>query len=318
MQKVQTVQDVQGVRAAARSAMGALQTGILFADLPLGESGVSPRQRWKENMEHNFEERKGIKQDFDLHEIPGPKLITRRTTAFVVDGLLVATISLWLGGGFWWLIAIGYVLVRDVLINGSSIGKFVVGLTVTDRDGNACTLAKSIVRNLLLLLPGLVVEFFVMAFSRRGWRLGDRLAKTQVAHIRPPMIMGVLFLVLASSFMILDMTHMTQQWDWREWLDLLGSKRVDIGAIITASSPGTKSDGGTVDVQTRDSLEERERYIIYFRNRQTIAVEEYWERGDEIHYQRLGGIVGVRRNRVAMIENKVDGTKKQYNPFLPK
>jgi hypothetical protein len=47
-------------------------------------------------------------------------------------------------------------------------------------------------------------------------------------------------------------------------------------------------------------------------------VEEYWERGDEIHYQRLGGIVGVRRNRVAMIENKVDGTKKQYNPFLPK
>jgi len=223
--------------------------------------------------------------------------------------------SLWLGGGFWWLLAIGYVLVRDVLINGSSIGKFVVGLTVMDRDGNACTLAKSIVRNLLLLLPGVVVEFFVMALSRRGWRLGDRLAKTQVAHIRPPMIVGVLFLVLASSFMILDMT---QQWDWREWLDLLGSKRVDIGAIITPGSLGTKSDGGTVDVQPRDSLEERERYIIYFRNRQTIAVEEYWERGDEIHYQRLGGIVGVRRNRIAVIENKVDGTKKQYNPFLPK
>jgi len=128
-------------------------------------------------MEHNFEERKGIKRDFDLHEIPGPKLITRRTTAFVVDGLLVATMSLWLGGGFWWLLAIGYVLVRDVLINGSSIGKFVVGLTVMDRDGNACTLAKSIVRNLLLLLPGVVVEFFVMALSRRGWRLGDRLQK---------------------------------------------------------------------------------------------------------------------------------------------
>jgi uncharacterized RDD family membrane protein YckC len=259
-------------------------------------------------MEHNFEP----------HETPGPKLVARRTTAFVIDGLLVATMCLWLGGGFWWLIALGYLLVRDILINGSSIGKFVVGLTVMDRDGNGCTLAKSIVRNFLLLPPGIVVEFFVMAVSRRGRRLGDRLAKTHVAGVRPPMIMGALFLVLASSFLILDIT---QQVDWREWLDFLTSKKVDIGAIITPvgpGSPGAKNSGKNIDVQPQNSLEEREKYIIYFRDRQAIAVEEYWERGDEIQYQRLGGIVGVRRSRIAMIENKVDGTKKQYNPFVTK
>jgi uncharacterized RDD family membrane protein YckC len=251
-----------------------------------------------------------IDRDITLQEISCPKLITRRTTAFLIDGLLVATISLLLGGGFWWLIAIGYLLVRDALINGRSLGKFVVGLTVLDQDGEACTLTKSIARNFPLFLPGVVVEFFVLAFSKRGWRLGDRLAKTQVIAVRSPTILGAWLLLLALSVIVLGLT---QKRLWHTWPDFLVSKEFSIGAIINQS---TTNDGESIAVQGRDSFEGTERYIIHFRDRQTIAVENYWDKGDVITYQRLGGVVGVPRNKVAVIENSRDGTIKQYNPFF--
>lgn len=252
-----------------------------------------------------------ITRDIQPEQNPYPKLITKRTSAFLIDGLLVAAISLSLGGGFWWLIAIGYLLVRDVLISGRSVGKFVVGLIIMDHEGNACTLTKSILRNVLLFVPGLVVEFFVMAFSKRGWRLGDRLAKTQVIDIQRP-IRGAWILLPALFLIVLGVT---QKWHWREWPDFLDSKKFSIGTIL---NQGTRNDGGNIDVQYRDSREGTEGYIIHFRDGHKIAAEAYWDKGDEIKYQRLGGIIGVPRNKVALIENSRDGTIKQYNPFLTK
>ena len=46
-----------------------------------------------------------INLDIARQEILPPKLTTRRMIAFLIDGLLMATICLLLGGGFWWLIA---------------------------------------------------------------------------------------------------------------------------------------------------------------------------------------------------------------------
>ena len=59
-------------------------------------------------------------------------------------------------------------------------------------------------------------------------------------------------------------------------------------------------------------------YIIHLRNRKTVEVKNYWQKGDEIKYRRFGGILGVKRKDVAVIENKADGTTKQYNPYLTK
>ncbi len=253
-----------------------------------------------------------INLDIARQEILPPKLTTRRMIAFLIDGLLMATICLLLGGGFWWLIAIGYLLVRDALIGGRSIGKFVVGLSVMDYDGNTCTLTKSIVRNLLLLVPGVIIEFLVMAYSERGWRLGDRLAKTQVFALRPPAIMGASFLVLALSLLVLGLTL---EWQPPELPNFLAGKSFSMEAI---RKQGTPLEERKIESQSRDSLAGSERHIIHFRDRKTIAVEKYWEAGDEIKFQRLGIIVAIQRNKVALIENVADGTKKQYNPFFTK
>ncbi len=54
------------------------------------------------------------------------------------------------------------------------------------------------------------------------------------------------------------------------------------------------------------------RYIIHLRNQRAIRVDKYWEEGDEIKYEKFGGIVGVQRKEVVKIEDKADGTVKRY------
>lgn len=59
-------------------------------------------------------------------------------------------------------------------------------------------------------------------------------------------------------------------------------------------------------------------YVIHLRDGRTIEVKEYWEQGQEIKYRRYGGVLGVNRKQIAMIENQGDGTKVEYNPFFTK
>lgn len=59
-------------------------------------------------------------------------------------------------------------------------------------------------------------------------------------------------------------------------------------------------------------------YVIHLRDGRTIEVKEYWEQGQEIKYRRYGGVLGVNRKDIAAIENRGDGTKVEYNPFLTK
>ena len=246
------------------------------------------------------------------------RLIIKRTSAFLFDGLLVAPILLWAPGSFWWLIGIGYFLLRDAVINGRSIGKFIVGLTVMDRHKNACGFMRSILRNLLLFFPGPPIEFFVLAFSMGGRRLGDRLAKTQVIDTRP-YLRGVWFLLLtlSLSFLLIDLSRPDlKAWEYWEnpprWRELVQSKESDLEARFR----GLFEYFGWEMARPRDdALEQPKNYVIYLRDGRKIEAEEYWDEGDSINYRKLGGIIGVDRSKVAMIENTVDGTRRRYNPF---
>ena len=70
--------------------------------------------------------------------------------------------------------------------------------------------------------------------------------------------------------------------------------------------------------QRTSTIGQFEGYIIHLRNGRKIPVTDYWERGDKIEYEMFGGIVGVHRTRVAMIENKAGGTVRRYSPIFKK
>lgn len=116
--------------------------------------------------------------------------VRRRLVAATIDGLLVVTSCLlyWNMGYVSYLAAGGaYLLLRDA-IRGQSVGKFLLGLVVISLEtGRPSSLAGSVRRNLLLLLPGAnIVAIFLEAGTLvrdpQGQRLGDRLAQTQVVE----------------------------------------------------------------------------------------------------------------------------------------
>ena len=117
------------------------------------------------------------------------KVPNKRVCAFLVDmfSLVVieAVLALILRETFW-ILDIAYLLIRDALFEGSSIGKSLVGLRVLNAAGKPCTLTQSILRNLIFLLPlTVVVEYIVMRSSYRERRLGDFVAKTRVIDLNP-------------------------------------------------------------------------------------------------------------------------------------
>ncbi len=119
------------------------------------------------------------------------------------------------------LLLIAYLLIRDALVHGQSIGKYAVGLRVVDMKGQPCDLRKSGLRNLIFIVPVLifgivsllpgpvenspdvpniplyiyglifiavavdVIEYFVMRASKWERRLGDRMGGTKVQDLRP-------------------------------------------------------------------------------------------------------------------------------------
>lgn len=249
---------------------------------------------------------------------PMRKHISKRISAFLFDGLLVAAITLWMPGGFGWLIGIGYLLLRDALISGRSIGKYIVGLTVMDAYRNACGILRSMVRNLFLFLPGPVIEFLIMVFSVDGRRLGDRLAQTQVIDTRPQ-VRGVWFLLLALSLSaLLARSYRLELKEWRSWesslsrrevVDLVDLEKLGLGPRLKQVYEYL---GWGADTLPEKAGKGAKNYILHLRDGRKIEVADYWEKGNEIQYRKLGGIVGVDRKHVLMIENTADGTRKRY------
>ena len=97
------------------------------------------------------------------------------------------------------------VLTKDSVFSGkSSVGKIFVGLKVIGvENGRPCTLKQSIIRNCILVIPGLnlagiIYEIFLMINDPKGIRIGDRLAKTQVVIGKAVPEFSKLFQLLSS------------------------------------------------------------------------------------------------------------------------
>ncbi|HEV8434138.1 MAG TPA: RDD family protein [Thermoanaerobaculia bacterium] len=124
-----------------------------------------------------------------------------RIAAFLADALSIAVILIapaslasyilaWVGGGsikaiqiVWWgalaILMLG-LLVRDGH-HGRSPGKRLLGLRLVTPRGEGCGYARSIIRNLPLLIPVLnLIEAILVVAGKR--RTGDRIASTTVTE----------------------------------------------------------------------------------------------------------------------------------------
>ncbi len=131
-----------------------------------------------------------------------PQVTLLRVAAFVFDAITVAVLLilpatvlsytlLTFGGSMrsitlvWWgsmLIVVLALLVRDA-VRGRSYGKRLLGLRLLTSSGKPCGLLRSIVRNLPLLIPGWnLIELYMVLFTSRSLRTGDRIAGTSVAE----------------------------------------------------------------------------------------------------------------------------------------
>jgi len=109
-----------------------------------------------------------------------------RFLAFLIDAILcilMALIPKWIG----LIPLIVYILVRDGLFKGQSIGKKLLKLRVVQiEEGRPANFLDSSLRNLPLAIPFLgwfiltIVEAIFVLTDEDGIRLGDKLAKTQV------------------------------------------------------------------------------------------------------------------------------------------
>ncbi len=99
-----------------------------------------------------------------------------------------------------------YILFRDSLLQGKSVGKFLFGLMVIRlSDGKPCSLSQSILRNLFFIIPGMNIVAFIFEvyFSikdKQGIRLGDKFAVTQVVEGKKVPELVKLFQIILSYF----------------------------------------------------------------------------------------------------------------------
>jgi len=104
-----------------------------------------------------------------------------------------AQITSWVYAGLGLFVAVfnwGYYILFEMLWNGQSPGKRLVGLRVIRRDGTPITLSESLVRNLARLVDFLPFAYGVgiitMFLDKQSRRLGDLAAGTLVVHDRAP------------------------------------------------------------------------------------------------------------------------------------
>lgn len=102
-----------------------------------------------------------------------------------VEGLIIAVFLL-----AHFAVEFGYFIVWEMLANGRSLGKYIIGLRVVRRDGMPIDLRASIVRNLMRIVDMLpeyyVVGLISMVLSPSGERLGDHVAGTIVIRLDRP------------------------------------------------------------------------------------------------------------------------------------
>ncbi len=107
-----------------------------------------------------------------------------RSLAFLID--LIVYLALFYGlGGLGHFLAMLYILFRDGMFSGQSIGKKAMGIQVVHTDGRPIHFADSSFRNVLFLFyvifpAAIVVETIALFRNPEQQRLGDRIARTRV------------------------------------------------------------------------------------------------------------------------------------------
>lgn len=101
----------------------------------------------------------------------------------VFSSYFAAVIYLILGTLLW-----GYFVINEIILDGSSLGKRVLGIRVIKEDGSPIDIVDSLTRNFIRfvdLLPGTcLVGFMVMMCNEKSKRLGDYAAGTVVVRVR--------------------------------------------------------------------------------------------------------------------------------------
>lgn len=122
-----------------------------------------------------------------------------RVVAKSVDVIIIiAAAEILPKAGF--LAGVGYMLIGDGLAGGRSLGKRLLGLAALGKDGRACQVRESILRNMtlgtgivlwkvpligwMLAAAIFVLEFIILVGSPEGRRIGDEIANTRVVETR--------------------------------------------------------------------------------------------------------------------------------------
>jgi uncharacterized RDD family membrane protein YckC len=113
-----------------------------------------------------------------------------RSLAFLIDLILYITLFYGLGATsrFWGvLLSMLYIVFRDGLFAGRSLGKKAMGIRVVHTDGRPISFVDSSFRNVpflvsYLLPAALVIETIALLRAPERQRLGDRIAGTRVVR----------------------------------------------------------------------------------------------------------------------------------------
>ena len=116
-------------------------------------------------------------------------LARQRIAAWLIDLLIVLGVSV-LFNVFAWVAGTGYLLFRDGLFEGQSVGKRLMGLkVVAGTDRAQATFLNSLVRNVLWVIPFVnlamgLTGLHSLFHDAAGRHWGDRLADTRVIHTK--------------------------------------------------------------------------------------------------------------------------------------
>ena len=139
------------------------------------------------------EDIESIKNDIDLEDCPRERnlaSLSSRLLAQILDNLIAiffGTLFYFIGSesvGAFIIGYLGYNLLSDGLPKGQSFGKKILNIAVVDvKNDKPCSYFMSIIRNLFLLILGLIDILFIFRKSRQ--RLGDMAVGTKVVNIDP-------------------------------------------------------------------------------------------------------------------------------------
>ncbi len=113
-----------------------------------------------------------------------------RSLAFLIDLILYITLFYGIGAAshFWGvMLSMLYIVFRDGLFSGQSLGKKVMGIQVVHGDGRPVSFVDSSFRNVPFLISylfpvALAIESIALLRSPERLRLGDRIAGTRVVR----------------------------------------------------------------------------------------------------------------------------------------